>query len=46
MKISNRDIINMLNAFDEIAQKDLPVELIFKIYDIHSVLLDKYDAYI
>lgn len=46
MKLSNQEIINLLNAFDGIADKDLPVKMTFDLYSIHSTLMDVYTAYI
>lgn len=46
MKLSNQEVINVLNAFDGIAEKDLPVKMTFDLYSIHSKLMEVYTIYL
>ena len=46
MTLSNQEVINILNVFDDIASKDLPVSLAFDLYTVHSKLMEVYSSYI
>lgn len=46
MKITNREIINALDAMSLLKDRELPVELAFKVFDNHKKLMEAYEPYI
>lgn len=46
MQLKNHEIISILDAINEITDKDIPVEFAFKMIDISSKLETKYQSYI
>lgn len=46
MHLTNAEIINMINALNELSDKDIPVEFAFKVFGISGKLSNKFDAYL
>ena len=46
MQLKNQEIINILNVFEDIAEKDLPVELAFDLHALHSECMQVYQTYV
>lgn len=45
MKLTNQEIINLLNTLNTIAEKDFPISLTYKIIDNQEKLLSQYQVY-
>lgn len=45
MRLSNSEIINLLNSLSNIADKDIPIAFTYRLFDINKALEDSYSVY-
>lgn len=46
LKLTNQEIIAVINVVNELSQKELPFNLAFDLYNIHAKCMDYYASYI